>query len=103
MQDLDKATVWRVGMEHRRVLRRQQEDLEISVEDDLKGKLHSGQTAGAQEVEGLETMSPRGERAPKVQLASSYLVQNLSEKGPRSAHNVVEKDLFQAETENMGV
>lgn len=98
------TAVQRVGMVHRMGPHRSQEkDLEIFVEEDLKDELHSGQTDGVQEVEGLGTIFPQGEQAPKARLVSSYLVEKLSELGPRSAHNVVEKGLFQAGTGSRGV
>lgn len=72
-------------------------------EDDLGHELHSGQIDGVQEVDGPAATSPQGQQPPKALLASSYLVENLREMGPHSGHNVVEKGLFQAGTENRKV
>lgn len=77
--------------------------LEIFGEDDPRHELRSGQTDGAQEVEGPEATWPLGQQVPQALLASSDLVEKLREMRLHSARNVEEKGLFQAGTENRGV
>lgn len=77
--------------------------LEIFGKDDWRPELHSGQIDGIQEVQGQEATSSQEWQPREVLLASSYLVEKLHARDHHSAHNEVEKGLFQAGTGNRGV
>lgn len=76
--------------------------LEIFGKNDWRPELHSGQTDGIQEVQGQEATSSQEWQPLEVLLASSYLVEKLHARDHHSAHNEVEKGLFQAGTGSRG-